>query len=242
MHTPTDDDTYTCAHDEAPCLERHRRRIVWNAETAGSPRLTLFYRDVLMHAVSHDTSSFHSPCVYMQVEGGSLPAVASSAGNGHGTQPMEVGADAVTGREGKDGAGGDDGGDDDDDDDDDGEAVHEVRLVPLLQEGSGSEEAALEAIYNALSECAALNPENDDDDSDEWCGVEEDDGAIISGMAEIGGDGEAPMDREHMTSEQLAMLDRYDAMLDDASTQAAMAATHNEDGRFDDAEDDAPAS
>ena len=100
----------------------------------------------------------------------------------------------------------------------DDESWQELRLVPEVAEGQSAADAMLGAIYTALCECAALNPDEDD-------GVED---------ADDGGDDAFfdPSNPESMlasaTAEQLSMLDRYDAMLDGSA---------GADGRFDDADE-----
>ena len=39
------------------------------APVAGSP-FSLYYQAIVMHAVSRDTTSFHSPCIYLQLDAG----------------------------------------------------------------------------------------------------------------------------------------------------------------------------
>ena len=116
-----------------------------------------------------------------------------------------------------------------------------MRVVPVG--GEGGLDATLDRLFEALSACAALNPDADaDDDSDDDVEV---------GAAEAEGEGgydeeaataldplaiEQLLDTSSLDPAQLAMLQRYDAMLDASGGVPAFA--DEADGRFDDAEDE----
>ena len=118
---------------------------------------------------------------------------------------------------GDDGAAWDEDEDDDEDEEDEDEEdeeAQELRLVPLDPDTDGGMDAALDRLFEALSECAALNPDP---------GAEGEEGEEEYEDGE-GEEGDA-------TPEQLAMLARYDAMLD--------ASSGNTDGRYDDPDEQA---
>mmetsp|Transcript_984 Transcript_984/g.3492 ORF Transcript_984/g.3492 Transcript_984/m.3492 type:complete len:237 (+) Transcript_984:154-864(+) len=99
-------------------------------------------------------------------------------------------------------------------------SVEEVRLVP-------AEEAQLDEIFQAMCDCAALNPddEGDTDDDDAVLAGEADEDMeegemLTTEEAVIGGPGGA---------ERAAMLDRFDRLLQSPD---------QDDGRFDDAEEE----
>ena len=95
-------------------------------------------------------------------------------------------------------------------------------------EADGGMDAALDRIYEALSECAALNPDPDASDDEESEGEgegEEEDDELLDPQALLG---------SQATPEQLAMLARYDAMIE-ASGGVPM---DNADGRYDDPEEE----
>ena len=200
------------------------RRVVWVPEAAAHG-FSLFYPAIVMHAVSRDTEGFPRPCVYLQLDAEqNISEVASLArGDGGRAAKRQKPAAAATGGEAAAAAagGGDDAGDDDDDDDDDddGDDAEELFLVPCEGADAPPPTQALDTIYEALCACAALNPdldaEDDDDDDDDEGGVFFDHEQVLAGA----------------TSEQLSMLDRYDALL-------AAGGGGGDDGRFDDPEDD----
>ena len=76
---------------------------------------------------------------------------------------------------------------DDDDDEEEDEESQEVRIVPLDPEPDGGMDPALDALFEALSACAALNPdpgdeggeEEDEEEEDEFDDPEDDDGAVV---------------------------------------------------------------
>ena len=197
------------------------RRVVWVPEAAAHG-FSLFYPAIVMHAVSRDTEGFPRPCVYLQLDAEqNISEVASLARGDGGRAAKRQKPAAATGGEAAAAAagGGDDAGDDDDDDDDDdGDDAEELFLVPCEGGDAPPPTLALDTIYEALCACAALNPDldaEDDDDDDDEGGVFFDHEQVLAGA----------------TSEQLSMLDRYDALL-------AAGGGGGDDGRFDDPEDD----
>ena len=172
---------------------------------------SLYYPAIVMHAVSRDTTgSFTRPCIYLQLDGGhKLDLGASHHGNGssngHAAAPMDV-CDSRGGSA--------PGAEDEEDEDEEDEEAQELRLVPLDPDTDGGMDAALDRLFEALSECAALNPDP---------GAEGEEGEEEYEDGE-GEEGDA-------TPEQLAMLARYDAMLD--------ASSGNTDGRYDDPDEQA---
>ena len=197
------------------------RRVVWVPEAAAHG-FSLFYPAIVMHAVSRDTEGFPRPCVYLQLDAEqNISEVASLARGDGGRAAKRQKPAAATGGEAAAAAagGGDDAGDDDDDDDDDdGDDAEELFLVPCEGADAPPPTQALDTIYEALCACAALNPDldaEDDDDDDDEGSVFFDHEQVLAGA----------------TSEQLSMLDRYDALL-------AAGGGGGDDGRFDDPEDD----
>ena len=121
-----------------------------------------------MHAVSRDTSQFHSSCLYLQLDGEqSLSELTGTKDGAAATEVMDTGGDAVVEKEGATDDQLDGGEESDDGADEADEPLEEVRLVPLdAKEEDGGADGALEALFNALSDGAALNPDDDDDDDD----------------------------------------------------------------------------
>eukprot|EP00316_Scyphosphaera_apsteinii_P001225 CAMPEP_0119308302 /NCGR_PEP_ID=MMETSP1333-20130426/9926_1 /TAXON_ID=418940 /ORGANISM="Scyphosphaera apsteinii, Strain RCC1455" /LENGTH=308 /DNA_ID=CAMNT_0007312035 /DNA_START=104 /DNA_END=1031 /DNA_ORIENTATION=+ len=218
------------------------RRVVWVPEDArGLAGFSLFYPAIAMHAVCRDTSDFSHPCVYLQLDPeqnlGELTTAldfdqhSAKRARGHPIDTTQEGScDATRTSDSAhqsvgDSTAGTEGGEEEEEEDEeeDEDAWQELRLVPVADgDGTGSTgdeidtaDAALDVIYKALCECAALNPDPDD----ELDGEEEDEleGALLYNNEQA---------LAAATSEQLSMLERYDQML----------ATN--DGRFDDAEDD----
>ena len=106
-------------------------------------------------------------------------------------------------------------------------------------------DATLERLFSALSACAALNPDPDDsDDEDEgtFAGdFDGEEGGAVSGIQgfEAGDDPQALL--AGASPAQLAMLARFDAMLEAQEAQNPSGSDgepQNRDGRFDDAEDE----
>ena len=187
-----------------------------------------------MHAVSRDTTLFPSPCVYVQID--AQHRVGTTVAT-NGAMPMEVSS----------GTGGDDADEGDEDGDDaaeEDEETQEIRLVPIVEVDGDGMDQALDALFKALSECAALNPDDDEDDEDDDDGYvgPHDGGDDFDENAVIGFDGTIdPSDlMANATPAQLAMLEKYDAMLDTSNLETGTAALQvvNCDGRFDDADDD----
>ena len=245
------------------------RRVLWIPEEHAAPgalcRFSLYYQAIAMHAICRDTSDFEVPCVYLQLDAeqdlGRLTfmgvgggASAGADGNGHGSDHQGKRQRATDGEDSEEAAGGTD------DDGDEGEAEaddeyehdatwQEMRLVPAAADGQtggpAEADASLEAMYAALCECAALNPDEGDEGNED-----EDDGMPAYGAV---GDAEALL--AVATSEQLSMLERYDRTIEPNHAQLA-AVSHPEpraaappprrydamlgagasDGRFDDAE------
>lgn len=97
----------TCAaqqhHMRAPlstCDLRTRRRVVWTSAAQPGLAFALRYPQIMMHAVSRDTSSFPKHCIYIQIDDGS--------------EDMQQGGS----------------GDDEEDGEQDADVPAEVRLVP----------------------------------------------------------------------------------------------------------------
>lgn len=221
------------------------KRIAWQAEGA-QQGFSLAYQSIVMHAVSRDTSSFHSPCLYLQIDAehkisGSRAGANTISSNGTSV-PMDLSDGGGAAAAVADGATKEE---DESEDDEDEEAPQELRLVPVGAETDGAGiDVAIDRLFDALSACAALNPDPDDsEDEDEgtFAGeFEGEDGAVlgIEGF-EAGDDPQAML--AGASPAQLAMLARFDAMLEAQESghpSGGMAAPQNDDGRFDDAEDE----
>lgn len=213
-----------------------------------------------MHAVSRDTTSFPSPCIYLQLDGQQkLADGPGPAANGAAPMDVSSGTDAANGAAATGAPAppppppmGGEGAEDADEDgeengNDDEPEPQEVRLVPLGLEGEALS-ASLDKLFEVLSECAALNPDDGDelDDDDEYGEDSDDGGAALLLAASQGaegfiGDPQAML--QAATPAQLAMLERYDAMLDASSVETGVGALQvdNADGRFDDPEEEAGA-
>jgi len=98
------------------------------------------YPYVLLHAVSRDTSSFPHPCLYAQLDDEVEEEAFRSASM---RQPAVQAAAAAA-----------NGEDDEDEEADEPQPISDLRFVP---ENAG----ILDALYRAVSECAALNPDSD---------------------------------------------------------------------------------
>ena len=123
--------------------------------------------------------------------------------------------------------------DDDEEAGDEGDAP-EVRLVPVdADQAQGGLDGALQRLFQALSDGAALNPDEDVSEEEEEDAGGFDMSGFYTAESFMGGGmgGEQPqlLSMEGATPEQLAMLERYDAMLE---------ASANPDGRFDDPEEE----
>jgi len=178
-----------------------------------------------MHAVSRDVTEFHSACLYMQLD--SEQSFGEQPGPGSQSLPMDTGNG--TAEPAAEGGGEAEGEEDAGADADEENETQEVRLVPVDVDGiDGGLDSALDRLFQALSDGAALNPDEEEDE-------EEDEGGFdMSGFytaESFMADGQQPqmLSMEGATPEQLAMLERYDQMLD---------ASANADGRFDDAEEE----
>ena len=44
------------------------RSVTWQPEGTGAHGFSLSYQSIVMHAVSRDTSCFHSACLYLQID------------------------------------------------------------------------------------------------------------------------------------------------------------------------------
>ena len=205
------------------------RRVIFDPTPApdgsaakGVGSFSLYYQAIVMHAVSRDTASFHSPCIYLQLDEGHTIA-STTANRSDGAKPKA----AEDGGAPMDVEGGEEASEEDEEDED--EAAQELRLVPIAyaEAGDATLDAALDRLFEALSECAALNPDPDDSGDDDG-----DDGFFFDGE---GGGGEDASLIEGATPAQMAMLARYDAMLEASAAQSGAA----DDGRFDDPDDDA---
>ena len=118
------------------------RRLVWFPDddaTEGGYDVPL--RAVAMHAVSSDESEGFRPCIYAQIEGGA-PEGSSRRFT------AETARDAAAGEE-EDGAA-------EEDETTELEETTELRLAP-------ADPAALGALFKALCDCAALNPDPEDE-------------------------------------------------------------------------------
>jgi hypothetical protein len=229
--------------------------VIWQPEGADARGFSLAYQSVVMHAVSRDTSSFHSPCLYLQIDAEHKIASATgamTASMGSVTDvPMDVCDEppsvAATVGPGGEEKGDDDDADDDDVDDDEEEEAQELRVVPVGTEAGGAGmDATLERLFAALSACAALNPDPDDSEDEDEGTFDGDFDGEEGGAAVLGAQGfEAGDDPQALLAgaspAQLAMLARFDAMLEAQDMQnpsGGGAEPQNQDGRFDDAEDD----
>lgn len=197
------------------------RRFAWTpeAQARGVSGFSLFYPAIVMHAVCRDTSTFPHPCIFMQLDpehnlGELASALArprdptskrTRTGNGAPAQASE--------------------GEEEGEEEEEGEPSWEdLRFVPAGESPVGSDNTAdvLDVIYDAMCECACLNPDPRDGDDSEGEEGEE-------GMAP--GDGvlfTSPDALASMTLQQAAALDRFDSLLD-AGT-----------GRFQDADEEEP--
>jgi nucleotide-sensitive chloride channel 1A len=199
--------------------------------------VALSYSAVVMHAISRDTSSFPSACIYLQIDAQHKLATSRAASTAAAptTTPAATLNGAVTGS-------GDPSEDEDEDEDEDDETPQEVRIVPaagLVVEGPGD---ILDRIFEALSKGSELNPDGHEDGSedDEY----DDAGAALLLAASQGMEGFVDTDAmlRGATPAQRAALERYDAMLDTSAMETGVGALpmdiENDDGRFDDAEED----
>ena len=181
-----------------------RRRVVW-LPSNGQQRVqgfSLFFQAIAMHAVSRDTSDFPHPCLYVQLDPEQNISEVSDA--------LRQGSGPASKRQRHDGgSAADDLEEDEEEEDID---YQEMRLVPV-----DGVDAALDAMFKAMSEGAAANPDpgDDDDDDDDEGGFYTNEDELLAGVS----------------SQQLSMLERYEGML---NAQPAADA----DGRFDDAEEE----
>ena len=140
----------------------------------------LQYNWISMHAVSRDPESFARPCVYCQLD---LPPAAPSFmcmdGGDAGEEEAGASADAEA-DEAEDGMA-----------DDPFDEVSEIRFVP-------ADDAAINAIFTAMSDGAALNPDPEEDAE----GAGEfvfDEAEVAQGVADL-------------TPEQMRAMERWDAL------------------------------
>ena len=118
------------------------RRLVWFPDDATEGGYDVPLRAVAMHAVSSDESEGFRPCIYAQIEGGAPEGSLSRR-----FTPAETARDAAAGEE--DGAA-------EEDETTELEETTELRLAP-------ADPAALGALFKALCDCAALNPDPEDE-------------------------------------------------------------------------------
>jgi len=183
-------------------------RVVWMPSN-GQQRVqnfSLSYQAIAMHAVSRDTSDFPHPCLYVQLDAEqNISEVSEALRQGGGP------ANGVKRQRG----GGETDAPAEEEDEEEPVDYQEVRLVPAAQS-----DATLDAMFKAMSEGAALNPDPDDGTGDG------DEGDFFADEDEL---------LAGVSTQQLSMLERYESML------AAPAQAADDDGRFDDAEEDAEA-
>ena len=186
------------------------RRVVWIPEAAsdGAAGFSLYYPSIAVHAVCRDTTDFAHACVYMQLDPDAgdlseLAAALATVDDSPAKRPRAAAAADVAAAE------------EESAEEEEAElAWRELRLVPELNDAAAAS-AALDAIYQALCECAALHPDAEADGEEE----------VEDGGEEYGGYID-PADLADATGEQLSMLERYDMLIGE------------QDGRFDDAEED----
>jgi nucleotide-sensitive chloride channel 1A len=143
---------------------------------------SLPYPTISMHAISRDGRSFHMPCIYMVLD---LPseknmgetnvnernfseklaaACSLQGGTSETSTSMKSGSDTVgaTNDNGDHNGSGDHQNEEheDNDDDEQGTAIVEVRFAP-------NDVASLEPMYQALSECQALHPDENESFSED---------------------------------------------------------------------------
>jgi len=181
--------------------------------TGASTLVEYEYPSISLHAICTDPSAFPQPCIYLQLH----------AGDGEGPETGIAPFVRAEGMEADPGSGNgvitaDEAP---------ASAVDEARLVPL-------DASSLQVIFEAMSECSALYPDDSEGSDDE---PDEDAGWVADGEA--------------LGAEQQAVLDRFDAMLRMPATvpppesgpgQAVdMDTAGDRTGRFDDADEDDPA-
>jgi nucleotide-sensitive chloride channel 1A len=118
------------------------KHLIWQS-LDGSVGYRMDYPYVLLHAVSRDTSSFPHPCLYAQLDDEVEEEAFQSA---RMRQPAADSASAA--------AAAGDAAEDEEDEAEEPNPISDLRFVP---ENSG----VLDALYRAVSECAALNPDSD---------------------------------------------------------------------------------
>ncbi len=144
----------------------------------------LQYNWISMHAVSRDPESFARPCVYCQLD---LPPAAPSfmcMDGGDAGEEDEADAGAADDAEEADDA--DNGMADDPFD-----SLSEIRFVP-------ADDAAINAIFTAMSDGAALNPDPEEDAEGAGEFVFDED-EVAQGVADL-------------TPEQMRAMERWDAL------------------------------
>ena len=118
------------------------RRLVWFPDDATEGGYDVPLRAVAMHAVSSDESEGFRPCIYAQIEGGAPEGSLSRR-----FTPAETARDAAAGEE---------DARPEEDETTELEETTELRLAP-------ADPAALGALFKALCDCAALNPDPEDE-------------------------------------------------------------------------------
>lgn len=185
-----------------------RRRVAWvKAGAEGADGVQAFdYPSIALHAVCTDTSTFPHPCLYCQLDlegeeahepesgiaawmGGAAPTTQG----GGGDDAMGGAADDEAHENGADAADG---------------AVGELRFVP-------ADPSSLDAIFAAMSACAALHPTGDEDEDEDEDEDDEDFDGEHDGVYADGGmiSGGLITSEADLTAEQRAMLERFDAIL-----------------------------
>lgn len=146
-----------------PPLSLSPRHVIW-ISLDGLIGYRLEYPQILLHAVCRDTTSFPLPCLYAQLddEGEEEEAYAGAMRQ----QEYEEENDANN--------------EDDDNEDADSSIISELRFVPAQPE-------ILDALWSAMSACAALNPDEDLSDGE---------GDFLFNEGEIGYGGAAGGDDE----------------------------------------------
>lgn len=124
------------------------KHLIWlSADRSVGYRMDYPY--LLLHAVCRDTSSFPHPCLYAQLDDEVAEDAFQSASM---RQVMPTAAAASAASAGA--ASIDEDGDDDDEDAAEDSPISDLRFVPANPD-------ILDALYKAVSECAALNPDSE---------------------------------------------------------------------------------
>ena len=130
------------------------KHLIWmNNERSAGYRMEYPY--MLLHAVCRDTSAFPYPCLYAQLDD-EVEEEAFQSASMRQTMPAAAASAASASAAGAGASSIDEDGADDDDEEAGGadEPISDLRFVP-------SNPAILDALYKAISACAALNPDSD---------------------------------------------------------------------------------